>query len=149
MTANLPLPKAIGALSENGPASRGGSSDDGCWLVGRRCPQSERPEASVYLPSSGRLACITRLIDVQHSVNRIPLASGSSKRIHCFSRSIPHRYRQLFLAEGHWQYTEVFWDKFIRGCRKYDATITEWCLRYFAKNAMQKALAGQGIQEEE
>ena len=61
----------------------------------------------------------------------------------------PHRYRQLFLAEGHWQNTEGFWENFIRGCKKYDATITEWCLRYFANNAMRKVLAAQGIQEEE
>jgi glycosyltransferase involved in cell wall biosynthesis/GT2 family glycosyltransferase len=52
----------------------------------------------------------------------------------------PRRYKQLFLAEGHWQHTEGFWENFFRGGEKYGVDVPEWCLSYFSRYARGKVM---------
>jgi glycosyltransferase involved in cell wall biosynthesis len=45
----------------------------------------------------------------------------------------PARYRELFVAEGHWRNTDGFWVNFLRGSKLYGVSIPEELLQYAPK----------------
>jgi hypothetical protein len=83
-------------------------------------------------------------VRVYHPAHRRDIARESSAERNKFFekdallyKKHPERYRDLFLAEGHWRSTPGFLEHFLLGMTKYDVRPEGWLLDYIDLGATQ------------